>query len=300
MRCLIDHRKVEKPLPWEDILVEIGFGRGEFIVKLAEENPNKKVIGFEISGISIEKLLKKCRELNLYNLFCVHMDAFWGFYFLLKDSSVESIFLNFPDPWFKKKHHKRRLTSERNLNLFARKLKKGGAIRIKTDHLPFVEWTLEKAKKLDTFDINFRKVDRGEPLTKYEKKWISLGREIYALDLIKVKDPEHELDVSIKEVETLFPVELEGKEFLWERAQNLELRLSDSVILKTFRVFEGEGTWIVEALLSEEGFVQKFFFEIRKTKRGLRVDIASHSEVIRTLNLQRAVETFAEKIAEDV
>ena len=188
LSCYINYKSIEKPLPWKDLLVEIGFGRGDFTVKLAKDNPDRKIIGFELSAVSVEKLMKRVKKENLRNVHCVRLDAYWGFYLLLKDSSVERIYMNYPDPWFKKRHHKRRLTKEDNLYIFARKLKKGGEIRIRTDHRPFVEFTLEEAGKLSAFEISVRRLEVEEPLTKYERKWLLEGKELTEIIMKKVKD----------------------------------------------------------------------------------------------------------------
>ncbi len=288
--------EVEKPLSWDNLLVEVGFGRGDFTVRLARENPDRVVLGFELSGISIEKLLKRVKRENIKNVFCVPMDAFWGFYFLLKDSSVEKIFMNYPDPWFKKKHHKRRLTSERNLYLFARKLKNEGEIVVRTDHYPFVEYTLQESEKVQAFKHKLKELDVEEPLTKYERKWLSMGKKLYELRLIKVKEPKPTPMPKVREVKEVFPVKVESKEINIGALENREERLEEQVILKTFRVFEGKNSYLVEVLLSEEGFVQKFFVELREKNGSWIVDLSKFSQVLRTERIQRTVEFIAKEV----
>lgn len=290
---LVNHYTVQKPLPFDNLLVEIGFGRGEFITKLAKENPQKKVLGVEISGISVEKLLKRVKREGLRNVVIVHMDAYWCFNLLLKDRSVEKIYMNYPDPWFKKRHEKRRLTKEENLYIFAQKLTEGGEIVIRTDHYPFVDYTLEQAKGLGCFESSVRTLTVEDPLTKYEKRWVSMGKEIFELRLTKLREPEPRHVRTIKEVEEVFPVKVEGKEPAPENLAGKELKIGEMVYLKFFDFQRTEDRVLIETLLSEEGFVQKFFVEMRKREDFWVVDISPFSQVIRTENLQKVVELVA-------
>ena len=295
MLCYINYKSVEKPLPWDNILVEIGFGRGDFTVRLAKENPKKEILGFELSAVSVEKLLRRVKKEGLKNVHCARIDAYWGFYLLLRNGSVERIYMNYPDPWFKKRHHKRRLTKEENLYIFAKKLKEGGEIRIRTDHRPFVEFTLEEAKRLGTFDISVRKLHVEEPLTKYERKWLSEGKELSEIVMRKIGDPPPRDIPTIKEVKELFPIKVEGKEADLSSLEGSEHRLGERVYLKFFKLYEGENGYLLETLLSEEGFVQKFFILVKRKGQDYVVDVSPFSEVLRTENVQRSVQTVAEK-----
>ena len=293
---LFDYRTVPKPFEWDSLLVEIGFGRGDFIVRLAKENPHKRIVGFELSGISIEKLHKRLKREGITNVYFTRIDAYWGFYLLFRDGSVEKVYINYPDPWFKKRHHKRRLTNRENLYIFAKKLKKEGSILIRTDHYPFVEHTLQEAQELGCFSVEVGELTVEEPLTKYEAKWLSQGKKLYKIELRKVAEPQANFKIKgIKEVQEVFPIKVEGDINL-EKVVGKEYKLSEGVYLKTFDLYEGQRGYLIEALLSEEGFVQKFFFEIRKKERGWVVDVSKFSEVLRTEGLQRAVNLVTEEL----
>ncbi len=292
MLCYIDYRKVEKPLPWRDLIVEVGFGRGDFTVRLAKENSDRRVLGFELSAISVEKLIKRVKREGLKNVHCARIDAYWGFYLLLEDGSVSRIHMNYPDPWFKKRHYKRRLTKKENLYIFARKLERGGEILIRTDYLPFAEFTIEQAEDLGSFEVSLRRVSVGEPLTKYERRWLEMGKDLYELVLRKVREPKPVRIPEIEEVKELFPFKVEGREQFLKDVQRREFKLGEEVYFKTFDLYEGERGYLLEALLSEEGFVQRFFLSIRRKGEGVFViDVSPFSEVLRTENLQRAIET---------
>ncbi len=292
----LDHRRVAKPLRLPRLTVEIGFGNGEFLASLARRHPERNFLGIELSGISIEKLLKRIRSEGLSNLFCVRLDAYWAFWLLLADESVENIYLNYPDPWFKKRHHKRRLTRPENLYLFARRLRTGGRIFLRTDDRPFLEYSLEMTQRVGAFEIHLEELHPEKPLTKYEAKWLAQGKTLYALTLTKIRPPQEIPHPEIEEVKTLFPVKIPNIERLEEITQK-EFRPHEGLVLRTFRVWEKGSDRLLEVLLSEEGYVQQFMVFMRKHPEGYYVmDVSAFSEILKTRGVQRALEYLGKMI----
>ncbi len=291
---ILNHRTCEKPLPLDGIIVEIGFGKGDFLIDVAKEYPKKQIVGFEISGISIEKARSRLKKEGIKNVVIVQMDAYWGFHFLLREESVERIYMNFPDPWFKKRHFKRRLTSTRNLRMFARKLKHEGYVRVVTDYFPFAQYTLESAHQTGLFGTDLKRITKPDTVTKYALKALEGGREIYEIILTRLKKPRQK-ETSVKEVSSLFTQKFSRKPVLKE-VINRKFKVNEKVFLKTGNIIGNQDHALLECLLSEEGFVQKFFIEIRKKGNDYLIDISPYSEVIRTVNIQSVIEILAERI----
>ena len=193
--------------------------------------------------------------------------------------------------------HQRRLTTPERLYIFAKKLKTFGEIRIRSDNYDFIEFTKETAESLECFEIEEGRLKVSEPLTKYEAKWLSMGRELYKLVLRKVREPKFVEHPKIEEVKELFPVKIPKVSINKEKIQNTELKLGDKVYFKTFKVWEGEKGYLIESLLSEEGYYQKFFIEVKVKDNGIVIDVSPFSEVLRTRNLQRAIEKVAELLS---
>ncbi|GAB6065023.1 tRNA (guanosine(46)-N7)-methyltransferase TrmB [Aquifex pyrophilus] len=296
MLCYINYKRVDKPLEIPNLEVEIGFGRGDFIVKLAKERPEKNYLGIELSQISVEKLMKRVEREKLKNVYCTRIDAYWGFFLLFEDEQVENIYMNYPDPWFKKRHHKRRLTTPERLYIFARRLKTGGEIRIRSDNREFIDFTIETAKFLECFEIKEGILDVKEPLTKYEEKWLSMGRTLYRLNLKKLRKPKEVPHPTIEEVRELFPVKVKAKELKAEFIENREFKLGEEVYFKTFKLWEKDGSYLIESLLSEKGYYQKFFIQLKRKGEEFVIDVSPFSEVLRTRNLQRAINKVAELV----
>lgn len=169
--------------------LEIGSGKGDFLVKIAKNYPDLIFLGIEknitCAGITCKKLVDD----KVTNAYIISEDIEQVFP-LLKDESVAGIFLNFSDPWPKKRHAKRRLTSERFLDNYYRMLKKGGSIFLKTDNLELFEYTLKLLERdgrltLVKIDRNYDGSIAFDAETEYEHSFRLEGQNIYRLEAKK-------------------------------------------------------------------------------------------------------------------
>ncbi|MDA5194613.1 tRNA (guanosine(46)-N7)-methyltransferase TrmB [Govanella unica] len=168
------------PDPARPLWVEIGFGRGEHCAAQAANNPDVNLIGCEPFMNGVAGLLMEVDARELQNVRILHEDA----RFLLPalpEASVDRVFLLFPDPWPKKRHHKRRFISPENLDLLARVLKDGGEFRFATDHMDYCRWGLERVMAHPDFDWTAEEAAdwRNRPddwvETRYERKALRKG-----------------------------------------------------------------------------------------------------------------------------
>jgi tRNA (guanine-N7-)-methyltransferase len=158
------------------VWLEIGFGGGEHMVHMAAKNPEIGLIGCEpyINGVAM--LLGKIREAAVDNL-VVHPGDARDLMDVLPDASVTKAFLNYPDPWPKRRHHRRRFVTEEHLRPLARILKPGAEFRLATDIPDYVRQALAEVPK-EGFDL----VTRGGVAwadwisTRYEQKALREGR----------------------------------------------------------------------------------------------------------------------------
>ena len=170
------------------IHIEIGMGKGTFIMESARRNPNINYIGIEkYSSVllrAIEKREKEAEECNkLNNLIFIRMDAEYIENVFDKDE-VDNIFLNFSDPWPKDRNAKRRLTSDRFLKRYTNIMKKEGRVTFKTDNIMLFDYSVETAKEcgwnilVETRDLHNSEYNEGNIMTEYEKKFSGLGHKI--------------------------------------------------------------------------------------------------------------------------
>ena len=156
--------------------IEIGTGKGKFIVSLAVNNPNINYIGIEKYATPLVGAIKRLNDINIPNLKFICYDAFN--INNIFDKEIDKIYLNFSDPWPKKRHTKRRLTSPNFLDKYDLIFKNKKIIQMKTDNDMLYEYSLEEftnnGYEILKTDTNY--LDKYT--TEYEDKFISLGKNI--------------------------------------------------------------------------------------------------------------------------
>lgn len=163
--------------------VEIGSGKGRFLITLAKQNPNINFIGIEKYSSVLLRALQKRNEEQLSNIYFLRYDAEYLTEIFDKDD-ISRIYLNFSDPWPKDRHAKRRLTSRQFLSKYDGCLKKEGEIIVKTDNQSLFDFTLEEVKesgwklKNVTRDLHNSEFVEGNVMTEYEERFVGLGNPI--------------------------------------------------------------------------------------------------------------------------
>ena len=170
------------------INVEIGIGKGDFIIENAIKYPNINFVGIEKYDSVIVRAIQKSNELELNNLFLLRMDA--GDIDQVFNHEINTIYLNFSDPWPKERHAKRRLTSNIFLEKYEHIFVNKKHIIMKTDNINLFNYSIESLKEYG-YDIIYETNDlHSSPQqdnieTEYEKKFIKKGIKINKLEAIK-------------------------------------------------------------------------------------------------------------------
>ena len=167
----------------DNIYLEIGSGKGQFLVEMSKKNPTRNYLGIErnvtCAGFTAKKLVVE----EITNAKLLFMDAEKALS-MMKEKSVNILYLNFSDPWPKTRHHKRRLTSDRFTSLYKKVLKDDGVIIQKTDNLELfdfsIETFLEAGFKIIEEDRNYM-LDDEDVLTEYEEDFRSKNLPIYRM-----------------------------------------------------------------------------------------------------------------------
>ena len=163
------------------IIVEIGFGMGDATWQIAKANPNINYIGIEVHTPGVGKLLSEIQKNELKNLYIIEYDAMEVLQNMFGDNSINGFHIFFPDPWPKKKHHKRRMLQRPRTDLLAKKLSAGGYLYFVTDWLEYAEFALEQLT--DTPGLKNKYEGFAEPQlwrnqTKFERKGMAADRVI--------------------------------------------------------------------------------------------------------------------------
>lgn len=178
---------VPKPLP---LVLEIGFGRGEFLMAQAEAAPDTPFVGVEVSRKRVLKMARRLAKTPLRNVRLVEATAQEVVQEALPDESIASAWINYPDPWPKKRHFKRRLIQPGFVALLVRRLVEGGALRIATDHPGYAEWidgVLSATPGLANryAPDAFRSEVPGRMATAYELEWRAEGRSLHYFEYVR-------------------------------------------------------------------------------------------------------------------
>ena len=166
------------------VWVEIGMGKGQFLMELARRNPQINFIGIEKYSSVLLRAVQKMEEEPLPNLCFVRMDA-QELENVFGEGELDRIFLNFSDPWPKERHAKRRLPSSAFLARYDRILKADGELEFKTDNRALFDFAVEelegtawRVREL-TYDLHRdARLNEGNIMTEYEEKFSALGNPI--------------------------------------------------------------------------------------------------------------------------
>ena len=176
------------------IQIEVGMGKGRFIMELAQKNPGINYIGIERYSSVLLRGLQKRAELELDNIFFMCIDA-KTLADVFDPGEVNRIYLNFSDPWPKDRHAKRRLTSPEFMAVYDSVLAPEGTVEFKTDNRGLFDYSLESIPaagwtvKAHTFDLHHSDMAEGNVMTEYEIKFSAKGQPICKLVACRKPQP---------------------------------------------------------------------------------------------------------------
>jgi tRNA (guanine-N7-)-methyltransferase len=176
-------------------VVEIGFGNGDNLVEYARQDPARDFVGIEVHRAGVGHALLQTKELDLRNLKVICHDAVEVLGHHLADSSLSEVLILFPDPWHKKRHHKRRLIQAPFVDLLARKIKTGGLLQLATDWEPYALQMREVVDASPYFSNRSEELGGNDgfvprpawrALTRFEKRGQRLGHGVWDLSFRRV------------------------------------------------------------------------------------------------------------------
>lgn len=287
------------PLNWNSlsasgrVFVEIGFGNGENLEFLAKKYPDVLIVGVEVSQLCVMKGARRALSQGLDNIRIMHGDARFLLRAMFAPETVDRLFMNFPCPWPKTRHAERRVTVPSFARLLNYLLKTGGTFELATD----VDWYAEDANetitKTGAFDtVSFEKNPQREYITKYERLWLSMNKDIWSVVLRKNGRVPHE-EYSYSEWE------MEGGVETNMRLEELAAKLKGAEGKGT----DGEGYWTYRdvflsvervalglVITADEGFEQHFYIKlVEKSSGGITVKVDSVGHPYRTPAMRAAL-----------
>lgn len=275
--------------------LEIGFGNGEFTVQYAKNNPEIFLYGMEISQACVLRCARRAAGLN--NLQLINTDARYMLRELFNDEALDKIFMQFPCPWSGNKNAHRRVTAKDFSDGLAAVLKIEGIFEFITDDEIYahdVKNVLGSHDALEhcKFEINPQRIIT----TKYERKWLEEGKDIFRLMFRKIKafttSRRTSQDMHIQIKNNVTPKDLAG-------LQNITGKDDTN---KTFWKFGGYffndtgKTFLLEALTSDDEFEQKFYIHISHRDDGSLLRLDKTANTFLTPAVRSALSDAAEKL----
>ncbi len=262
--------------------VEIGFGLGETLIRMARESPDRNFVGIEQNWERICKTLNRLNDLN--NIRVLKVDARLAFERLFAEQTIDRVYSLFPCPWPKKKHVKHRLFSRQFFCLLNNRLKSGGEIKIVTDHGVFFQWMLDEVKETG-FVIETKTIGSRYD-TKFERKWVKAGKKNF-FELSGVK--KNHRDVSIFK-------DIPMKSYLVDHFDPAHFRFDPaveetcSVIFKEMIFDPLKHKAMLHFVIQEEHLTQHFWVMIVKQDNRWRICKADGQTFFQTSGTSRALE----------
>ena len=174
----------------QPVILEIGFGNGDSLAQMAKGNPGLNYLGIEVHRPGVGHLLYLIEEQDIENLLIMSEDAVEIIRNQIPERALTGVQLFFPDPWPKKKHHKRRIVQPEFVKLLASRLKPGGFFHMATDWENYAEHMLEVMSAAEDFENSTKEGDfiprpDSRPLTKFEQRGQRLGHGVWDLLYIR-------------------------------------------------------------------------------------------------------------------
>lgn len=274
MEIGLDWERLSRPVKWKKLFknnnpvdCEIGFGNGKFLAYKCVKHPERNLFGIDYSRESYKKALKEIEKANLSNIRIIHMEARAALTIFVPIKSISHIYINFPDPWPKKKHEKNRLLDKGFFTLAATRTKKCGQIIIVTDDPFYRDFLLEEMEITNLWKSLFHKgyTDElsGYYKTKYEKKWRELDKEIYYMIFQKKKHPDNEYKIREYSIDEIGLSDLSPS--IIKKMIEKTIKDDDSVA-KLIKCDKTENIIKMNILLKDGTLLQKKTFCLKKSK----------------------------------
>lgn len=169
-------------------ILEIGFGTGEATAAIAQANPEKNYLGVDIFKPGVAQLMRRLRELELTNVRVIHHDILAVLSAMIPEASLSGVHIFFPDPWPKKRHHKRRLIQPAFLRLLSCKMLPGSYLHVTTDWQDYARHILaafEAAPEFENASETPAERPPWRPLTKFERRGHRLEHQIWDFHFLR-------------------------------------------------------------------------------------------------------------------
>lgn len=280
------------------VVMEIGFGDGWFLAHLAREQPAWNLLGVEVSVGSVTRAFKRMRRERISNVRLYQGQARFVVRNALAPRALHRVYVNFPDPWPKKRHHERRLLRASFFRLLSTRLDEGGALWLTTDHADYFAFALAEARASGLFAVEQRPPPPAMLQTKYARKWRAQNLLIQHAVLTKTADADDRFAPTIETHDTMHHALLAGALPPLDAFDKHVHRFAGGhvFVLEAMRPVGAEGLVFVTRI-EEDDLTQDVLVEARPARKEpdhVFVGIRSFGQPLATRGVKEAVRAVAE------
>ena len=248
--------------------MEVGFGDGWFLAHLAGEHPAWNLLGAEVSTGSVARAFKRMRRERIGSVRLYLGHARFVVRNLIPRHSLHRVYVNFPDPWPKKRHHERRLLRVPFFRLLSTRLADGGALLFTTDHAEYFDFALAEARATGLFAIEQKPPAAATLQTKYARKWRAQAVPIQHATFTKIAEADDAFAPTVETDDAMHHALLAGSLPPIESFEKHVHRFKGGhvIMLEALRPV-GEAGLVFVTRIEEEDLTQEALIEARPTPK---------------------------------
>lgn len=276
------------------LIVEIGVGSGGFIHALAAGRPDLNVLGVDRAPQSIARSYRRLRHGGMPNVRLFKGNAEWILRNVIPPGGLHRVYVNFPDPWPRKKHHHRRLLNESFLRLLSSRLAPDGDLLVTTDHESYFDFVLRSVEVAGCYHVDVTTPPPEVLATKWARKASSYHHAVLRpTDRTEI----HDIDIHLA-AGTMYHAVIEGDLPDLAAFEKRTMHHDGCVIVlkDAFRPIGGSG-FVFLVHVEEDGLSQEVIVDVREGKRGYVVELRRFGEPLHTRGLSVAVRLITEWLA---
>lgn len=279
------------------VVLEIGFGDGSFLKWLARTYPEWNCLGADVARGSVTRAFKRLRSANVSNVRLHHGSGLFLLRNVLSNESVSRVYVNFPDPWRKKRHAEKRLFQPSFFELLAARLATDGSLLLTTDDAPYFEQTLSIALKSGYYRVTEPPPPPAVLQTKYASKWREAGRSFYHAHIQKQVQHAPEIPPEIRKKDGMHHALLNGSiPEVTEFEKVIHYFPKGHVVILDVLQMIGQRGLVFVARSHEPELVQELFIQLRPTEKAdadLLLSVTNFGNPIATRGTSEAVKAVS-------
>ncbi len=275
------------------LVLEVGFGDGRYLAHLSHEHPDWNLFGVEVSMGSIWRAYRRMKREHISNVRLYHGDARFIFRDILPPRAVRAIYVNFPDPWPRRRNLENRLLQEPFFELASTRLEEEGILSLTTDHEDYFHFAITEANKTGLYQVEKGTPPEATLHTKYALKWRDQDKKIYHVLFRKTGEASFQPGI-IQTVEMQHAVLTGDLESIGSFSKHV--RAFDGghvIVLDAFRELSSDGL-LFKVIVEETDLRQEVLIQAWQKKDGIYVGLQPFGDPLATKGVKEAVWAVAE------